>query len=92
MGLSLSSSFSWRSFELIAAVATRRIDGRQGVEIEICDSLQRLSGWRSVKAFGKCVEPCNVFGLQGDQFADGIAPALRAAAPISRSAVSDHRH
>jgi len=29
---------------------------------------------------------------QVDQFADGIAPALRAAAPISRPAVSDHWH
>jgi hypothetical protein len=90
MGLSLSSSFSWRSFELIAAITTRRIN-RWPPSLESA-GLQRLSGWRGVKATGKCVEPCNVFGLQGDQFADGIAPALRTAAPISRPAVSDHRH
>ena len=31
-------------------------------------------------------------GLQGDQFVDGIAPALRTAAPIGGPAVSDYRH
>jgi hypothetical protein len=92
MGLSLSSSFSWRSFKLIAAIATGRINVRQSVEVEICDCLQCLACWRSVKAIGKRGEPCNVFWLQGEQFADSIAPALRAASPIRRPAVSYHRH
>jgi hypothetical protein len=91
MGLSLSSSFLGFSFELIAAIATGRIDGRQGVEVDIGDGLQCLSGWRGAKAVGKRVEPCNVLGLQGDQFADGIAPALGAATSIDGPAVSDHR-
>jgi hypothetical protein len=91
-GFPCQAAFLCFSFELIAAIATRRIDGRQGVEVQICDGLQRLSGWRGAKAFGKRVEPGNVFGLQGDQFADGIAPALRAAASIRRPAVSDHWH
>jgi hypothetical protein len=90
-GFPCQADFLGVSFELITAIATRRIDGRQGVEIEICDGLQRLSCWRGAKALRKGVEPGNIFGLQGDQFADGIAPALRAAAPIGRPAVSDHR-
>ena len=92
MGLSLSSSFFGVSFGSITAIATGRIDGRQGVEVDLCDSLYRLSCWRATKAVGKCVEPCNILGLQGDQFVDGIAPALRTAAPIGGPAVSDHRH
>jgi hypothetical protein len=95
-GWALYEAFPVKQFfsafpESIAAIATGRIDSRQGVEVEICDGLQRLSCWRGAKAVGKCVEPCNIFGLQGDQFADGIAPALRAAAPIGRPAVSDYR-
>jgi len=90
MGLFLSSGFLGVFFESIASITTGRIDGRQSVEVEVCDGLQRFSCWRGAKAVGKGVEPCNIFGVEGDQFADGIAPALRTAAPIDRPTVSDH--
>src|SRR5271166_4335616 len=80
------------SVESIAAIATGWIDVGQGVEVEVCDGLQSLSCWGGAKAVGKRVEPCNIFGLEGGQFADGIAPALRTAASIGRPAVSDHGH
>jgi hypothetical protein len=75
--------------ESIASIATGRINLGQGVEVEVGDSLQRLSCRRGAKAVGERVEPRNVFGLQGDQFIDGIAPALRSAASIGGPAVPD---
>ena len=62
-GFPCQAAFLGVSFELVAAIATGRIDGRQGVEVEFCDDLQRLACWRRAKAVGKRVEPCNVFGL-----------------------------
>ena len=38
-GAFLVKRFFWRSFGSIAAIATGRIDGRQGVEVDLCDSL-----------------------------------------------------
>jgi hypothetical protein len=48
----LPVKFSWLSFELIAAIATRRIDGHEGVEVEICDGLQRRCCWRGIEQPG----------------------------------------
>ena len=75
--------------ESIASIATGRINLGQGTEVEVGDSLQRLSCRRGAKAVGKRVEPRDVFGLHGEQFIDGIAPALRSAASIGGPAVPD---
>ena len=76
---------------LIAAEASRRFDRLEFVEIEFVDGLQGLSGGAVLKVVGQSLEPAAVFGLEGDEDSNGIAPALSAAAMVGRSPVADHR-
>jgi hypothetical protein len=77
--------------ELIAAEASGRFDRLEFVEIEFVDGLQGLSGGAVLKVVGQSLEPGAIFGLEGDEDSNGIAPALSAAAMVSRSPVADHR-
>jgi hypothetical protein len=44
-----------------------------------------------LEVVGQGFEPGTVLGLEGEQNADGVAPALGAAAMIGRSPVADRR-
>ena len=76
---------------LIAPEAARWQDGDQFVEVEIDDRLQCLAGSALLKVFGQSLEPLRVLALQDDEFGDGIAPALGAAASVGRWPVMVHR-
>jgi len=80
-----------RARVLIAAEASGRFDRLEFVEIEFVDGLQGLSGGAVLKVVGQSLKPGAIFGLEGDEDSNGIAPALGAAAMISRSPVADHR-
>ena len=79
--------WSW----LIPAEAPGRLDRFEFVEVELVDGLQGLGGGAVVKAVGQGLEPGPVFGLQSDEFGDGIAPALGPAAAVGGSPVMDDR-
>src|SRR5215467_14206323 len=87
------SSCAWSSscIVLIAPEAARWHDGDQFVEVEIDDRLQCLAGSALLKVFRQSLEPLRVLALQDDEFGDGIAPALSAAAPVCRWPVMVHR-
>ena len=70
---------------LIPAEAPGRLDRFEFVEVELVDGLQGLGGGAVVKAVGQGLEPGPVFGLQSDEFGDGIAPALGPAAAVGGS-------
>jgi hypothetical protein len=80
-----------RGGALIAAEASRRFDRLEFVEIEFVDGLQGLSGGAVLKVVGQSLEPGAVFGLEGDEDSNGIAPALGAVAMVGRTPVADHR-
>ena len=61
--------------ELIAAEASGRFDRLEFVEIEFVDGLQGLSGGAVLKVVGQSLEPGAIFGLEGDEDSNGIAPA-----------------
>ena len=73
-----------RTVALIAPKAAWRHDGDHFVEVEIDDRLQCLAGSTLLKVFGQSFEPLRVLALQDDEFGDGIAPALSAAASVGR--------
>jgi hypothetical protein len=77
--------------ELIAAEASGRFDRLEFVEIESVDGLQGLSGGAVLKVVGQSLEPGEIFCLEADEDSNSIAPALSAAAMVSRSPVADHR-
>ena len=56
--------------------ATGRLDGEQFVEIEINDRLQCRTGGALAQRFGHCLEPSDIFRLQGEQFGDRCVPTL----------------
>ena len=87
------SSCVWSSsgIALIAPEAARWHDGDQFVEVETHDRLQSLAGSALLKVFGQSLEPLRVLALQDDEFGDGIAPALSAAASVGRWPVIVHR-
>ena len=76
-------------FGSVAAVAARRDDVGEGVEVEIDDVLKGLCGGAVAETVGHGVGPCGVFGLQGEQVGDGVVPALWAAAPVLGPAAAD---
>jgi hypothetical protein len=75
------------------------VDGRQASqwrhdrcevgEIEIDDRLEGDVGRGVAEAVGQDIMPGGVVGLQREQLGDGVAPALRAAAPVGRSVIMD---
>jgi hypothetical protein len=75
----------------IASKATWRLDVGEDIKIEIDDGLESLGGGAVAKAVGQGVAPGGVFGLQGEQFGDSVAPSLRSGASIGRSAIADQR-
>jgi hypothetical protein len=75
----------------IASKPTRRFDVGEDIKIEFDDGLESLGGGAVAKTVGQGVVPGGVFGLQGEQFGDGVAPPLWSGASIRRSAVADQR-
>src|SRR6516164_11867442 len=75
----------------LRSISARRIDRHQLVEIEFDDRLQHLAGAAVAQSLRESVEPGGIFGLQGDELADGIAPALSPAAAVGGAPVVDHR-
>src|ERR1700730_8072054 len=73
----------------IASKATRRLDFSENVKIELDDGLESLGGGAVTKAVGQGVAPSCVFGLQGEQFGDGVVPSLRSGASVRWPAVAD---
>jgi hypothetical protein len=69
----------------------RRLNAEKLIELEVDESLQGFTGGSVTQGLGQRLEPLRILALQGDQFIDGIAPALMAASAISRSAVADDR-
>jgi hypothetical protein len=59
----------------VAPVSARRLDGDHFVEVEFVDGLQGFGSGAFLKIFGQGFEPGPVFGLQGDEGVDGVAPA-----------------
>jgi hypothetical protein len=76
---------------LITSKATRELDVGEDVKIEFDDGLKSLGGGAVAKAVRQGVAPGGVFGLQGEQFGDCIAPSLWSGAAIHRSAIADAR-
>jgi hypothetical protein len=68
-----------------------RFDRLEFVEIEFVDGLQGLSGGAVLTVVGQSLEPGAIFGLEGDEDSNGIAPALSAAPMVSRAPIADHR-
>jgi hypothetical protein len=79
------------SFTSIAAIAARRFDAGEGVEIEIGDRLQRLGGGCVAKSIRQRFAPGGICGLQGEQFGDRVAPALWPCAPVDWPSVANDR-
>jgi hypothetical protein len=73
----------------IASKAARRLDFGENVKIELDDGLESLGGGAVTKAVGQGVAPGGVFGLQGEQFGDGVVPSLRSGASVRRTAIAD---
>ena len=73
----------------ITPKATRRLNVGEDVKIELDDGLQCLGGGAVTKAVGQGVAPGGVFGLQGEQFGDGVVPSLRSGASVRRTAIAD---
>ena len=65
----------------------RRLNGEKLIELEVDESLQGFAGGSVTQGLGQRLEPLRILALQGDEFIDGIAPALMAAAAISRPPV-----
>jgi hypothetical protein len=73
----------------ISSVSEWWHDDGEFIEIEFDDRQQSCSGWTVAKTVGQGVAPGGVFGLQGEQFGDGIAPALRPGASVGRSPIAE---
>jgi hypothetical protein len=73
----------------IASKATRWLDVSEDVKIEIDDGLESLGGGAVTEAVGQGVAPGGVFGLQGEQFGDGVVPSLRSGASVRWPAIAD---
>jgi hypothetical protein len=78
-------------YALITSKAARRLDIGKNVKIEVDDGLQCLCSCAVAEAFGQCVSPGRVFGLQGEQFGDRIVPSLWSGTLIRRSTIADQR-
>ena len=71
----------------VEAATARRDDFCECSEIEFDDGLERLGGRSAGEGFEQALMPCGVFGLQCEQFGDGIKPALGSGAFVLRPAV-----
>ncbi|HEY3797162.1 MAG TPA: hypothetical protein VGL58_02330, partial [Caulobacteraceae bacterium] len=76
-------------FGSITAIAAWGDDRGEVVEIEVDDGLKRLRRSTVAKAVGQGVGPGGILGLQGEQFGDGVTPALSSAASVRRLAIAD---
>ena len=76
----------------VAAVAAWRDDVGERFEVEFDDGLERLGGGGVGEGCpGKAVVPGAIFGLQGEQFGDGVTPALGSGAPVGWAGGSGSR-
>jgi hypothetical protein len=73
----------------VPAVSPGWYDGGERFEIEFSDGLESLGGGAVAKAIGKCFEPGGIVGLQGEEFVDGVMPALRAGTAVGGTAIAD---
>ena len=78
---------------LLDSRTTTAAKGRAGRfdRLEFVDGLQGLSGGAVLTVVGQSLEPGAIFGLEGDEDSNGIAPALSAAPMVSRAPIADHR-
>ena len=100
MGLPVSSSFWWPDSNIgrrldsrrtsITAIAARRLDLGESIEVVIDDRLQRHRCGTFAEALGQRIEPCGTFGLDCEHFGEGVVPAPGPAPPVHRLAVFDH--
>ena len=67
----------------VTSVATRRLDLLEGLDVGIGDDLQTLSIGSVAEGVGERVETITIVILQRPQFGHGVAPALRARAPVT---------
>ena len=74
----------WQIAHLQSRPKPRGLDGEQFVEIEINDRLQCLTGGALAQRFGHCLEPSDIFRLQGEQFGDRCVPTLGPSTPPQR--------
>jgi len=76
-------------FGSVTAIAAWGDDRGEVVEIEVDDGLKRLRRSTVAKAVGQGVGPGGILGLQGEQFGDGVTPALSSAASVDWPAEAD---
>jgi hypothetical protein len=74
----------------VAAVAARRLDRGQRVEINLDDGLKRLGCRGASKCVGQGFELGGIGGLKFDQFSDGIVPTSRPGPAVDWLARADH--
>jgi hypothetical protein len=75
----------------VATVAARGEDVGERLEVELNDGRQRLSGGAVGEGLGQGLMPCGVLGLQGEEFGDGVTPALGPGAPVLGPTITDDR-
>ncbi len=69
-------------YGLVTAVAARRLDGSEGIEVKIDDFLERVCSCTVTETIGQGIAPGGTLGLQYEQLGDGIVPAPRPTAAI----------
>jgi len=74
---------------LVATISPRRIDVGEVGQVELDDGLQSLGGGGLSQSFGQGFGPGGVFGLQGEEFGDGVVPALGTGPPVGGPAIAD---
>ena len=73
----------------VTAEAARRDDRLEFREVEFGDGPQGLGCGGVAEPVGQGVVPGGEFGLQGEQFGDGVVPALWPGAPVGRPPIAD---
>ena len=87
------SSFLFQVFELwsVASVSAWWCDGGQFIEVDVGDGLESVGGRGALEGVRQGLGPGNVFGLECNQFGDGVLPSLWPGASVGRSPVANHR-
>ena len=75
----------------VTTVSARRLNGGDGVQIEIDDLLKRRRGGAVAQAFRQNFEPCGAFELNRDHLGQRIVPALASTSPRRLGAFNGER-
>ena len=76
-------------FRSVAPVSSRRLNGGDGLQIELDHLLKRRRRGAIAEAFGQDVEPRHALGLNRQHFDERVVPALCPASPRRRRAAFD---